>query len=40
VNVAPDPAQIRCDMPVQVVFEKLTDQITLPMFEPAKGGAR
>ena len=43
VNVAPDPKALRCDMPVEVVFEKLTDQITLPMFQPAKtatGGAR
>jgi len=26
-------------MPVEVVFEKLTDEITLPLFKPA-GGAR
>jgi uncharacterized protein len=38
VNVAPDPAKIRCDMPVEVVFEKLTDDITLPMFQPAHPG--
>ena len=39
----PDPKALRCDMPVEVVFEKLTDQISLPMFQPAKaaaGGAR
>ena len=36
VNVAPDPAKLRCDMPVEVVFEKQTDEITLPMFQPAK----
>lgn len=43
VNVAPDPTALRCDMPVEVVFEKLTEQISLPMFQPAKtatGGAR
>jgi uncharacterized OB-fold protein len=39
VNVAPDPKAIACDMPVEVVFEKLTDEISLPMFQPA-GGAR
>ena len=39
VGVAPDPKQIRCDMPVEVCFEKLTDEISLPMFRPA-GGAR
>ena len=40
VNVEPDPKKIRCDMPVQVVFEKQTDEITLPMWEPAKGSTR
>jgi uncharacterized OB-fold protein len=30
-----DPAQIRCDMPVQVVFEDVTPEITLPKFRPA-----
>jgi uncharacterized OB-fold protein len=35
INVAPDPKVIRCDMPVRVVFSKLTDEITLPLFEPA-----
>ncbi len=38
VNVTPDPKAIRCDMPVEVVFEKLTDEVTLPMFQPAGGG--
>ncbi|MBI2158659.1 MAG: OB-fold domain-containing protein [Candidatus Rokubacteria bacterium] len=32
----PDPTVIRCDMPVRVVFTKLTDEITLPLFEPAR----
>lgn len=36
VNVEPDPKVIKCDMPVQVVFTKLTDEITLPLFEPAR----
>jgi uncharacterized OB-fold protein len=39
VNVAPDPAKIRCDMPVEVVFEKQTDDITLPMFQPFGAGS-
>src|SRR4029453_17503001 len=39
LGIAPDPKQIRCDMPVEVCFEKLTDEISLPMFRPA-GGAR
>lgn len=37
VGVRPDPAAIRCDMPVEVVFERLTDEITLPMFRPVGG---
>jgi uncharacterized OB-fold protein len=44
VNVAPDPTVIACDMPVEVVFEKLTDEISLPVFQPAgaagTGGTR
>jgi uncharacterized OB-fold protein len=39
INVEPDPRRIRCDMPVEVVFETLTDEVTLPLFQPA-GGAR
>ncbi len=27
---------LRCDMPVEVTFEKLTDEFTLPKFRPAK----
>ena len=40
VNVEPDPKKLRCDMPVEVVFEKQTDEISLPMFQPATGSAR
>src|SRR5215467_5906825 len=39
IGIEPDPKKIRCDMPVEVVFEKQTDEITLPLFRPA-GGAR
>jgi len=35
VSVEPDPQKIRCDMPVEVVFEEMSDEITLPMFRPA-----
>lgn len=38
INVKPDPAAITCDMPVEVVFHALTDDVTLPLFQPA--GAR
>jgi uncharacterized OB-fold protein len=34
VGIAPDPSAIRCDMPVEVVFEPITDEITLPKFRP------
>ncbi len=30
-----DPDSVRCDMPVEVVFERLTDDITLPKFTPS-----
>jgi uncharacterized OB-fold protein len=29
-----EPEQVHCDMPVEVVFEKLNDEITLPKFTP------
>jgi len=35
VNVEPDPKAITCDMPVEMVFSKLTDDITIPLFQPA-----
>jgi uncharacterized protein len=38
INVAPDPKTVTCDMPVEVVFQKVTDDVTLPLFQPA--GAR
>jgi uncharacterized OB-fold protein len=34
VGVAPDPAALRCDLPLEVVFEDLTAEITLPKFRP------
>ena len=40
VNVAADPKTIKCDMPVEVVYHKLTDEHTVPLFQPAKGAAR
>ena len=30
-----DPRQLRCDLPVKVVFEPLDERITLPKFTPA-----
>jgi uncharacterized protein len=37
INVAADLAAVRCDMPVEVVFHRLTDEITLPLFQPVGG---
>ena len=34
VGIAADPKQLRCDMPVEVVFEDITDEITLSKFKP------
>ena len=30
------PDRVKGDMPIEVIFEKLTDEITLPQFTPAK----
>jgi uncharacterized OB-fold protein len=38
VEVEPDPKKIRCDMPVEIVYQKLTDEVTLPLFRPSPGG--
>ena len=35
IGVEPMPENIRCDMPVEVVWEDATDEITLPTFKPA-----
>ena len=36
VEVEPDPAHVRCDMPVEVVFDDITDTVTLPKFRPVR----
>ena len=36
LEVEPDPAKIELDMPLEVTFEKLSDEISLPQFKPAK----
>lgn len=35
LEVEPDPTKIELDMPLEVTFEKLSDEITLPQFKPA-----
>jgi hypothetical protein len=34
IGVEPDPASLRCDLPLEVVFEDITAEITLPKFRP------
>ena len=31
-----EPSELKCDMPVEVTFEKLNDGFTLPKFKPDK----
>jgi uncharacterized protein len=35
VDVPPDPAQVRVGMPVEVVYDDVTPDVTLPRFRPA-----
>jgi hypothetical protein len=35
VNVEADPEHVKVGMPVKVVYDDVTDEITLPKFEPA-----
>lgn len=35
VDIEADPAKIKCDMPLEVVYDDVTDEITLPKFRPA-----
>jgi uncharacterized OB-fold protein len=35
INIEPDPNVVKCDMPVEVVFETQNDDITLALFQPA-----
>ena len=39
VGVEPVPEQLPLDLPVEVTWEKQSDEITLPLFRPAGGGA-
>lgn len=38
VDVKPDPARIHSGMPVEVVFEDVNEEITLPKFRPVESG--
>ena len=34
VGIDPDPKILRCDMPVEVVFDDVSEEISLPKFRP------
>jgi uncharacterized protein len=34
VGIDPDPTEIQCDMPVEVVFDDVTEEVSLPKFRP------
>jgi hypothetical protein len=36
INVEPSPTAIRCEMPVEVVFAKVSEEVTLPLFQPRR----
>ena len=35
-----DPEKVRIGMPVRLIYEKVSDEFTLPMFEPAERAGR
>ena len=37
VNVKAEPDQLPADMPVEIVYDDVTDEITLPKFQPVAG---
>ena len=39
VGIEPDPALIKCDIPVEVEWQDVNDEISLPLFRPATGKA-
>lgn len=34
IGIAPDPEKIRCDMPVEIEYDAVTPEVTLPKFRP------
>jgi uncharacterized OB-fold protein len=37
VDVDPDPKAVHCDMPVEVAFQDVSEEISLPVFRPLDG---
>ncbi|MSQ42341.1 MAG: Zn-ribbon domain-containing OB-fold protein [Dehalococcoidia bacterium] len=36
INVQPDPQHVTADMPVEIVYDDVTPEVTLPKFQPAR----
>ncbi len=36
IDIEPDPERVKCDMPLEVVFRDITDEISLPLFRPSR----
>ena len=36
VNVEPEPSALPADMPVEIVYDDVTDEVTLPKFQPVR----
>ena len=36
VECEPDPEKIRCGMPVEMVFDPVSEEVTIPRFRPLK----
>ena len=36
IDVTPDPDHVKIGMPVEIVYDDVTDEITLPKFRPAQ----
>ncbi|MFQ5933394.1 MAG: Zn-ribbon domain-containing OB-fold protein [Dehalococcoidia bacterium] len=34
IGIEPDPDKIKCDIPVRIEYEDVTDEVTLPKFRP------
>lgn len=38
IGIEPDPQKLRIDMPLEVAFDDVTEEVTLPKFRPAQRG--
>jgi uncharacterized protein len=40
INIEADPSVVKCDMPLEVVFHRMTEEVTIPLFQPARAADR